>query len=369
SGTGWHLDGMLSGLALQYLIPQRGGLYGLELHGNRMSLRGGLIPANLVDWDGNPLVYLGSGSNTSALACQSRMPTGGGPAYVRERNLASLGRAFSDSLQAMVQGLHEIANEWATPAALNLLNRRRALLRAWNSTCQTMEIACSGLSNHSIVTQYWAQLSLEMLGWLERSGGNQDSSLAAAQRRWRQWMNACGQEMFRSGSEALVWQKQISDGPKVIMNAWKPATPDLRWERFQSYWTCALGRDSHSPSPCFWGPDSNLLLRSVMALQNSIGFYRITASKSFKETTQLLRGPNPIRPGQVMQWQGRLDESGQVWAEWFPIAKGMVGEPWHREGLRNGGIIAPDLPPGAYWVRIQAPGQPTFAPLKWIISP
>lgn len=73
-----------------------------------------MIPANLVDWDGNPLVYLGSVLSSSALACQNRMATGGGPAYVLERNLPALGRNFADSLRTLVQGLHEIANEWAT---------------------------------------------------------------------------------------------------------------------------------------------------------------------------------------------------------------------------------------------------------------
>ena len=309
SGTGWHLDGMLSGLALQYLIPQRGGLYGLELHGNRMSLRGGLIPANLEDWDGNPLVYLGSGSSSSVLACQNRMATGGGPAYVRERNLPALGRNFADSLRALVQGLHEIANEWATPSAMNLTNRRRALLSAWNSTCQSMEIACNGLPHHSIVIQYWAQISLELLGWMERSGGHQDPALTAAHRRWTQWLNTCGQEMFRNQSEAL-------------------------------------GRDKHTSDP--------------------LG---LVAVKGVNSTEQQLLGPNPIRPGQVLRWNGPATEPGQAQAAWYPMATGMLGQPWHREGLRNGGIIAPDLPPGAYWVRIQAPGQPTFAPLKWIISP
>jgi hypothetical protein len=309
SGTGWHLDGMLSGLALQYLIPQRGGLYGLELHGNRMSLRGGLIPANLVDWDGNPLVYLGSGSSSSALACQNRMATGGGPAYVLERNLPALGRNFADSLQALVQGLHEIANEWATPSAMNLTTRRRALLSAWNSTCQSMEIACNGLSHHSIVIQYWAQLSLELLGWMERSGGHQDPALTAAKRRWTQWVNTCGQEMFRNQSEAL-------------------------------------GRDKHALDP--------------------LGLVEV---KGINPPEQQLLGPNPIRPGQVLRWNGPASESGLAQADWYPMATGMLGQPCHREGLRNGGIIAPNLPPGAYWVRIQVPGQPTLGPLKWIISP
>ncbi|MFM8685060.1 MAG: hypothetical protein ACKODJ_00740, partial [Bacteroidota bacterium] len=254
SGTGWHLDGMLSGLALQYLIPQRGGLYGLELHGNRMSLRGGLIPANLVDWDGNPLVYLGSGSSSSALACQNRMATGGGPAYVLERNLPALGRNFADSLQALVQGLHEIANEWATPSAMNLTTRRRALLSAWNSTYQSMEIACNRLSHQSIVIQYWAQLSLELLGWMERSGGHQDPALTAAQRRWTQWMNTCGQEMFRNQSEAL-------------------------------------GCDKHTPSPCIWDPCSNLLQGSGMAPQSTLDPLGLVEVKGVNPTEQQLLGP------------------------------------------------------------------------------
>ena len=369
SGTGWHLDGMLSGLALQYLIPQRGGLYGLELHGNRMSLRQGLIPANLVDWDGNPLVYLSSGSSSSALACQNRMATGGGSAYVRERNLASLGRTFADSLQALAQGLHEIANDWSIPSPLNLMNRRRSLLRAWNSTCQSMEIACNGLSNYSILTQYWAQLSLEMLEWMERFGGIQDPFFLNAQRRWTQWMNTCGQEMFRNGSEALVWQKQISRTKEITMISWKPALPDLRWERVQAYWICALGRDKHTPSPCLWGPNSNLHQLILRVPQNYIDPDCQAANRRFIQNTLPLFGPNPIRPGQVLQWNGQPDVSSQAQAEWFPMALGVVGRPWHREGLRNGGITAPNLPPGAYWVRIQEPGQPTVGPLKWIISP
>ncbi|MFM7747087.1 MAG: hypothetical protein ACKO7X_04125, partial [Bacteroidota bacterium] len=144
--------------------------------------------------------------------------------------LPALGRNFADSLRALVQGLHEIANEWATPSALNLTNRRRTLLNAWNSTCQSMEIACNGLSHHSIVIQYWAQLSLELLGWMERSGGHQDPALTAAQRRWTKWMNTCGQEMSRNQSEAL-------------------------------------GRDKHTPSPSLWGTSSNLLQESGMAPQ------------------------------------------------------------------------------------------------------
>ncbi|MFM7287922.1 MAG: hypothetical protein ACKO18_00905, partial [Bacteroidota bacterium] len=108
----------------------------------------------------------------------------------------------------------------------------------------------------------------------------------------------------------------------------------------------ALGRDKHTLDP--------------------LG---LVAVKGVNPTEQQLLGPNPIRPGQVLRWNGPASEYGLAQAAWYPMATGMLGQPCHREGLRNGMIIAPDLPPGAYWVRIQAPGQPTLGPLKWIISP
>lgn len=368
TGSGWHLDGMLSGLALQYLIPQAGGLYGLELHGNRMSLRGGIIPANLVDWDGNPLVYLGNGSTSAVLACQTRLAMGGGPTYVRDRNIAPLGRSFTDSLQALVQGLHEIANEWSTPSATNLMNRRRMLLGAWNSTCQAMEMACTGLANYSIVAQYWAQLSLEMLGWMECHGGNQDPTVVSARRRWMQWMNQCSSEMFRNGTEALVWQDQISWNKSISLTTWKPIVPNLRWDRIHSYWTCALRRDKHTPSPCYWSLDSGLFSKSVKGQNCTVTQYLVSLSLCPPERTPIT-GPNPIRPGQLLHWQKQPFELSEIQAEWFPMAMGLVGKPWHREILRNGGITAPDLPPGAYWVRIQTAGKDSVGPFKWIIAP
>ncbi|MFM8960133.1 MAG: hypothetical protein ACKOKH_07730, partial [Bacteroidota bacterium] len=108
---------------------------------------------------------------------------------------------------------------------------------------------------------------------------------------------------------------------------------------------------------------------SGMAPQSTLGPLGLVAVKGVNPTEQQLLGPNPIRPGQVLRWNGSASESGLAQADWYPMATGMLGQPCHHEGLRNGGIIAPDLPPGAYWVRIQVPGQPTLGPLKWIISP
>jgi hypothetical protein len=369
TGSSWHLDGMLSGLAIQYLIPQRGGNYGLELHGNRMSLSRGLIPANLVDWDGHPLVYLGAGSSTLSPTCQSRLAIGGGVNYVRERNLYRLGRNFSDSLGILAQGLHEIANDGFPSGGMGLMNRQHGILRAWNGTCQAMEWACNDLENHSIVTQLWTQLSLEMLGWFERSGFGALPEVRSAQRRWTQWMDRCGQTMFRNNDEALVWQEQISPTNWLSKVVTKSTNSEIRWERIHEYWTCALRRDPHTASPCHWGPDSSILPPKVKFPQILSQLQQSAEGNRPSQALQPLIGPNPVRAGQLMHWEGQVSAPGEAMMEWFPVAMGMEGGPWYVGILRNGDNLAPDLPPGAYWVRIYSQGVESTRPTQWIIAP
>jgi hypothetical protein len=377
SGSGWHLDGMLSGLALQYLIPQAGGLYGLPLHGNHLSRVGGIIPANLVDWNGNPLVYLGSGSNSPSLLCQNRLATGGGPAFVREQNILLLNRSFADSMQVLVQGLHEIANEWSTASTLQFGIRRRALLRAWTSTCQSLEMACPGLSNYSILAQYWAQVSLELLGWAERHGGNSDPAVVNARRRLWLWMDQCGPEMFRNGTEALIWQNQLSYENKLWSAVAGYDASDLKWEGIGRYWNCALQRDKHTPSPCQWGPCSGQLSRMGKVFGGSPDLCPMSANSRMVQEVSDLIGPNPARPGQSMWLQsqipaineGIVHSVGEASLEWHPMAMGIGGKPCHREILRNGWTTVPDLPAGTYWVRILRAGTDPSGPFKWVIAP
>ena len=153
------------------------------------------------------------------------------------------------------------------------------------------------------------------------------------------------------------------------MNLRPTSTPNLRWESIQAYWACALGRDKHTSSPCVWGPNLNRVQQRGTASQSVTGCTYRVASKSNQHLSLDLMGPNPARAGQVLWWMGATYGTGLARADWFSMARGMLGQPFHCDWLSNGMFIVPDLPPGAYWLRIQEPGKAPLAPLKWVISP
>lgn len=404
-GSGRYLDGMLSGLAIQYLIPQPGGTYGLEVQGNGMPLVGGILPSDLRDWDGNPLAYLGAGRQSNPITCQIRMATGGGPAYVREARLASLGRAFEDSLQALYQALFEVGQAGAGPwpgmsaqtgpstfpyAAWSAQNsgwqaRRRSMVQTWASTCSVMEQASTNQSLPLLITQFWAQLSAELWAWCCQSGGALEPWVESGQQRWLRWLDTREGGMFRNDAEAGIWRAQLglvpastlsefSDAGLVeetdgsVLQAQKPCG-DV-WLRRAGYWNCALNRDPYTASPCRWGPESLCPgLRASAGLRSATN---PTATAAGVLSGRIAVGPQPLQVGSQLFWKEPESASPAaskvLHLEWYALSDPTSRSPLRCQTLQPGHNPGPDLPPGTYLVA--AAGDDRHRRwFRWVVLP
>jgi len=243
SGNALALSGMLSGLARQYLVPQAGGFYGFEAQGNRMPYQHPPSLSSLVDWDGNPLVILGSNTGQGSSLCMTRQATGGGSSYFRDRRIPFLNSWFLDSLSALANGLNRVAMDFNDP----LPAHRQVLLVTWNSTCSFMEATCRRWDPYTIPRDAWYGWSMEVMAWCVQGGGGAEPSVIAAMNRLKQWKDRCssttGGRLQDPVSRTFSWDStnQLSDwglGPNPLLSGqdlhWNPLGPveeemELSW--------------------------------------------------------------------------------------------------------------------------------------------
>jgi len=208
SGNTTALSSMLSGLALQYLLPQAGGLYGLETQGNRLPYHHPPGLSSLQDWDGNPLIILGGPASPSTALCMTRTASGGGPTFFREQRFPFVAPWYLDSIGALLNGLNRVALDWRDP----IPTTRQALLQTWNATCSLMEVTCHRWSSYSVARNAWLGWSEELMQWCVQGGGGQEPWVISARSRLKAWMDHCGQE---SRGRWEGWGTEGADLPRL----------------------------------------------------------------------------------------------------------------------------------------------------------
>lgn len=265
SGNGTALSGMLSGLALQYLLPQAGGLYGLETQGNRMPYHHPPSLSSLLDWDGNPLVILRGVSPSSSALCMTRQATGGGSSYFRESQIPFLTPWYLDSLTSMMNGLNRGALDLNDP----LPAQRQALLQTWNATCALMESTCHRWNPYSIPRDAWYGWSLEIMEWCAQGGGGSEPAVLAARTRLKQWKDRCGSTpvgRWVSSAPPEASPEESLDrsirglGPNPWHRGqylvWNPTKPDEE-DMVLTWHPLVLGRDGQSSLRMHLRPGAN----------------------------------------------------------------------------------------------------------------
>lgn len=262
------LSGMLSGLALQYLLPQTGGLYGLETQGNRLPYHHPPSLSTLQDWDGNPLVILSGAALPTTGLCMTRSASGGGPSFFREQRIPFLAGWYLDSLGNFLNGLNRVAMDWSDP----LPSSRQVLLQTWNATCSLMEATCHRWSAYSIARNAWTGWSEELMQWCVQGGGGQEPWVVSARSRFKAWMDQCGEgsrgRLNGLEADSLVFRTHPKHagtglGPNPLVSGqalyrdphsvWPEGT-ELRWypmtlgRMSRSVYTVRLGSGEH-PTP------------------------------------------------------------------------------------------------------------------------